>query len=144
MDMGRSHRFARFLSSRRLLQMRVPKSYDLDVKKLKKLLAQTFGTCGRVFVAFAVKDRKLYFVETDEDYEREADRTDGDQYRMSLEALARWYNPMDLNQKQVGNEPYSMDCPVFIYRAIFSENQQMDDSVRSRALDIYPYPPIQT
>ena len=108
MEMGRSHRFARFLGSRRLLQMRVPKSYDVDVTKLKDLLLQKFVICGRVFVPFAVKDRKLHLVETDEDFQREPQVHEGDVHRMSLEKLVEWYNPMSLNHKQVySNKPQS-------------------------------------
>jgi RNA-dependent RNA polymerase len=102
MEMGRSYRFARFLGSRRLLQLKVPKMWEVDWESLKQLLMQKFVLCGRVFVALAVKERKLYFVETDEDYDRDPKPSEGDQYRMSLEELIDWYNPMALNQKQVG------------------------------------------
>ncbi|KAI0088874.1 RNA dependent RNA polymerase-domain-containing protein [Irpex rosettiformis] len=104
MEMGRSHRFARFLGSRRLLQMRVPKTYTVDLAQIKELLLQKLVLCGRVFVAFAVKDRKLHFVEIDEDYERDPQVQEGDVYRKSLEELVEWFNPMQLNQKQKINK----------------------------------------
>ncbi|KAI0684509.1 RNA dependent RNA polymerase-domain-containing protein [Cytidiella melzeri] len=100
MEIGRSFRFARYLGSRRLLQLKVPQQWRTDWVGLKKLLMQKFVLCGRVFVAFAVKDRKLYFVEINENYEREDEPAEGDQYRMSLEELVEWYNPMRLNSQQ--------------------------------------------
>lgn len=101
MRMGRSYRFARFLGSRRLLQMKLPKLWNVDAEQLKKLFCQKFVLCGRVFVAFAVKDGKVCFVEINEDYGRSPSLPLGDNLRMSLETLVEWYNPMGLNGKQV-------------------------------------------
>ncbi|KAI0341433.1 hypothetical protein BDW22DRAFT_303425 [Trametopsis cervina] len=104
MKIGRSHRFARFLGSRRVLNMKIPTLYDADWELLKKLLAQKFVLCGRIYVAFAVKESKLYLLETDEDYGRAAQVSQGDHYRMTLDELISWYNPMHLNHKQKVNK----------------------------------------
>ncbi|GJE86474.1 RNA dependent RNA polymerase [Phanerochaete sordida] len=100
---GRSHRLARFLGSRRVLQVRIPEKalYDQrEMDALKAFFAHKFVLCGRVYSSFAVKDKKIYLVETDEDYERTSDKAEGDNLRMSLEDLVRWYNPLELNDKQ--------------------------------------------
>ncbi|EKM56512.1 uncharacterized protein PHACADRAFT_118286 [Phanerochaete carnosa HHB-10118-sp] len=100
---GRSHRLARFLGSHRVLHVKIPKEALYEQKEmdaLKDFLSHKFVLCGRVFVSFAVKDQKIYLVETDEDFERTADRKKGDHLRYSLEKLIEWYNPLDLNDKQ--------------------------------------------
>lgn len=100
MRMGRSHRFARYLGSRRILLMKLPKDmYSLGL--LKAYLEQKFVLCGRVYVPFAVKEGKVYMMEVDENYGREPRDAEGDQHRLSLEALVKWHNPLDLNWKQV-------------------------------------------
>jgi RNA-dependent RNA polymerase len=103
---GRSHRLARFLGSRRVLQIKLPAKAIFDpkeMKTIKKFLSQKFVLCGRVFAAFAVKDEKIYLVETNEDYEREPSPADGDYLRLSLLDLVKWYNPLELNAKQASS-----------------------------------------
>ncbi|THH01293.1 hypothetical protein EW026_g1385 [Hermanssonia centrifuga] len=100
MQMGRSHRFARFLGSRRILQIKLPKDYSTDWALMKKYFLQKFVLCGRVYVPFSVKDGKLYSMEINEDYERAVQVGEGDHYRLSLDEFVRWHNPMDLNAKQ--------------------------------------------
>lgn len=100
MQMTRSHRFARFLGSRRLLQMK--NSGDRrDIALERKFLMQRFILCGRVFVPFSSKDGKVYLMETNDDYERTPSDAEGDQHRLSLEEFVQWHNPMSLNQRQV-------------------------------------------
>lgn len=101
---GRSHRLARFLGSRRVLQVKLPEKATFDGKMMaaiKDFLCKKFVLCGRVFVPFAVKDKKVYLVETKENYERVPNIADGDQFRLTLPELINWYNPLDLNAKQV-------------------------------------------
>ena len=59
-----------------MLQIKLPEKtlYDQkEMNELKDLFAHKFVLCGRVFVAFVVKDQKVYLVETDEDFECVAD-----------------------------------------------------------------------
>lgn len=101
---GRSHRLGRYLGSRRVLQVKLPSEAvynDGVMKELRELLSKKFILCGRVFEAFSVKDEKVYLVETDENHQRAPKDSDGDQRRRSLKALIRWYNPLELNSKQV-------------------------------------------
>ncbi|KAI0095023.1 RNA dependent RNA polymerase-domain-containing protein [Irpex rosettiformis] len=99
MQMIRSHRFARFLGSRRLLQMK--HSGDRrDIALEQTFLMQRFVLCGRVFVPFSTKDGKVYLVETTENYERMGTDAQGDQYRLALEEFVEWHNPLALNRKQ--------------------------------------------
>jgi RNA-dependent RNA polymerase len=100
MQMTRSHRFARFLGSRRLLQIKLSASRR-DVAHERQFLLQKFVLCGRVFIPFSTKDGKVYLMETDENYERSAVPIQGDHYRISLQDFVRWHNPMDFNRNQV-------------------------------------------
>ena len=105
MQMTRSHRFARFLGSRRILQMK----HSGDRRNIaleRKFLMQKFVLCGRVFVPFSTKDSKVYLVETTEDYERKATDAQGDGHRLALEEFVQWHNPLAMNQKQVGHYMY--------------------------------------
>ncbi|KAI0640255.1 RNA dependent RNA polymerase-domain-containing protein [Trametes polyzona] len=100
MEMRKSCRFARFLGSRRLLQVTVPREIqNKHGDKLKEFFLQKFVLCGRVFVAFGMKDGKIFLMETREDHERGA-RVMGDAQRMSLEEFVDWHNPLDRNGKQ--------------------------------------------
>ena len=103
---GRSHRLARYLGSRRVLQIKIPEQSthsQATMRSLREFLAHKFVLLGRVFAAFSVKDDKIYLVETEEDYERSPRDSEGDQYRCSLRALVDWYNPLELNAGQVSN-----------------------------------------
>ncbi|TFY77228.1 hypothetical protein EWM64_g6785 [Hericium alpestre] len=101
-EMTRSNRFARFLGSRRLLELRVGHKLKYADDTLKTRLAKRFVLCGRVFVPIDSKDGKVYLMETDEDYERCSAPSEGDQQRMSLQDFIAWHNPLSRNYKQVG------------------------------------------
>lgn len=101
MRKGRSHRFARYLGSRRILLLKLPKLYAAEMDSLRHWLEQQFVLCGRKFVPFAVKDKKVYMCEVDEDFERAPRREEGDQHRKSLREIVDWHNPLALNNEQV-------------------------------------------
>ena len=102
MEKRRSHRFARFCGSRRILQIRVPeKLIYQEAAQLKEFFQQRFVLCGRIFVPFHVKDTSLYLVETNEDWERRSQEAFGDQYRRSFSEFINWHNPPRYNHEQV-------------------------------------------
>lgn len=97
-----STRIARFLGSRRILHLSVAESFSFkDERGLKKFLNQKFILCGRVFLALKSKEGKVYLVEVNEDYERRARLTEGDNKRKSFLEIIDWHNPMDRNKEQV-------------------------------------------
>lgn len=99
----RSHRFARKLSSRRVIQIRVPKTLLEDSAisdKIKAYLAQRFVLLGRTYIPFHVKDGSVYMIEGNQDYERQPQEWCGDQHRLSFVEFMEWHNPMALNMKQ--------------------------------------------
>lgn len=101
---GRSHRISRFLGSRRLLQVKLPDGVMYEAKSVRtihELLSKKFVLCGRVFVPFAIKDGKTYFVETDEDFERTSCIDQCDHLRLPFALFIEWYNPLELNKTQV-------------------------------------------
>ncbi|KAF7790007.1 hypothetical protein EIP86_000955 [Pleurotus ostreatoroseus] len=100
MRKGRSHRFARYLGSRRILLLKLPKQLYSEMESLKSWLEQHFVICGRKFVPFAVKDKKVYMCEVNEDVDRSPRNEEGDQYRTTLQDLVEWHNPLPLNSKQ--------------------------------------------
>ncbi|KAF8648909.1 hypothetical protein AX16_006144 [Volvariella volvacea WC 439] len=101
MEKRRSYRFARFLGSRRILQLKVPDEVvNNDNERVRQWLRRKFIICGRVFMAFHSKDSSVYMMETDENYERETATWCGDQYRLSFSQFIHWHNPFDLNQNQ--------------------------------------------
>ncbi|KAF9236846.1 RNA dependent RNA polymerase-domain-containing protein [Melanogaster broomeanus] len=101
-EIRRSHRFSRFLGSRRILQVRVVDDllykYGDDVRSL--LTSSKFILCGRVFVPFHAKEGSVYMMETNEDYQRTANWRDGDQFRKSLKDFLDWHNPLHFNSSQ--------------------------------------------
>lgn len=98
----RSYRLARFLGSRRILQLRIPKDLIYkENKQLKKFLQHKFVLCGRIFVPLFAKDHAVYLVETTENYERMAADWAGDQFRMSFKDIINWHNPLLFNANQV-------------------------------------------
>jgi len=102
MEKRRSHRFARFCGSRRILQIRIPAKYIFEeATQLKEFFRQRFVLCGRIFVPFYAKDHSLYLVETNEDWERQSREAFGDQHRKSFTEFVNWHNPPECNQKQV-------------------------------------------
>lgn len=136
---GRSHRLARFLGSRRVLQVRIPEKalYDQnEMDALKNFFAHKFVLCGRVFASFAVKDKKIYLVETSEDFERAPMQGEGDDRRMSLEELVRWYNPLELNDKQVSSVYHPRSLPLLT--VVIPEFEQVRSSLRPRAIHLCP------
>jgi RNA-dependent RNA polymerase len=99
LESTRSFRFARFLGSRHLLQVRVPE--DLLGDGASAYMQQKFVICGRVFVPFQAKENSVYLMETDENVDRAPDVQQGDQHRMSFGQFVEWFNPLSLNYKQV-------------------------------------------
>jgi RNA-dependent RNA polymerase len=100
LESTRSCGFARFLGSRHLLQVRVPKKLLGD--EARAYMQQKFVICGRVFVPFQAKENNVYMMETDENVDRVPDVQQGDQHRMSFSQFVEWFNPLSLNYKQVG------------------------------------------
>jgi hypothetical protein len=102
MEKRRSHRFARYLGSRRMIQLRIPD--DLVNKELRNVtdyLSQKFVLCGRVFVSLHAKENSVYMIETNEDYERQPGSWCGDEYRRTFADVVDWHNPLGLNKNQV-------------------------------------------
>ncbi|KAI0829054.1 RNA dependent RNA polymerase-domain-containing protein [Trametes gibbosa] len=100
METRKSCRFARFLGSRRLIQVSVSREMlRTHGDTLKDFFKQKFILCGRVFVAFGMKEGKIFLMETQEDYER-GSRVLSDARRMSLEEFVNWHNPLDKNGNQ--------------------------------------------
>ncbi|KXN85003.1 putative RNA-dependent RNA polymerase SHL2 [Leucoagaricus sp. SymC.cos] len=101
MEKRRSHRFARYCGSRRILQLRLPKDVmQKESAKLKEFLQRKFVLCGRTFIPFHAKDRGLYMVEINEDFDRKPQDEFGDQYRISFADFINWHNPPEYNHKQ--------------------------------------------
>ncbi|KAH9176853.1 RNA dependent RNA polymerase-domain-containing protein [Lactarius sanguifluus] len=91
--MQRSNRFARFLGSRRILQVKLSK--DLQFAKesgIPEHLGSRFLFCGRVFAPFAAKDSS--------DVDRNLDPHQGDDTRISLWDFIEWHNPLSKNMNQ--------------------------------------------
>lgn len=101
-SMQRSNRFARFLGSRRILQLKLSKElqYAKDSGILEHL-GSRFLFCGRVFAPFASKDSSVYMMELNEDVDRSPDRHQGDDTRISLWDFIEWHNPLSSNKNQV-------------------------------------------
>ncbi|KAH9043657.1 RNA dependent RNA polymerase-domain-containing protein [Lactarius pseudohatsudake] len=99
--MQRSNRFARFLGSRRILQVKLSK--DLQFSKdsgIPEHLGSRFLFCGRVFAPFAAKDSSVYMMELNEDVDRNVDHHQGDDTRISLWDFIEWHNPLSKNMNQ--------------------------------------------
>ncbi|KAL7284967.1 hypothetical protein ACG7TL_000056 [Trametes sanguinea] len=134
MEMRKSTRFARFLGSRRILQISIPQSMRYaQADNLKEFLMNKFILCGRVFVAFGAKDSKVFLMETNEDYER-GRRVPGDDQRLSLEEFIAWHNPMDKNGNQAVSKwatrfdlGLSVSVPVLSFNPKYMYN--IDDEV---------------
>lgn len=104
-SMQRSNRFARFLGSRRILQVKLSK--DLQYAKdsgVPEHLSSRFLFCGRVFAPFASKDSSVYMMELNEDEDRSPDYHQGDDTRISLWDFIKWHNPLSLNMNQPMNK----------------------------------------
>lgn len=135
---GRSHRISRFLGSRRLLQVKLPDGVMYEAKSvinIRELLSKKFVLCGRVFVPFAIKDGKTYFVETDENFERTSRVDQCDHLRLSFTRFIEWYNPLGLNKTQV--------CSTLQFVTLliqYAESQQVCCSDRPWIIDVDPSP----
>ncbi|KAG2116227.1 RNA dependent RNA polymerase-domain-containing protein [Suillus cothurnatus] len=102
-EIRRSHRFARFLGSRRILQVRVPDNltYDKVGSALREfLISSKFVLCGRVFVPFHAKEGSVYLFETNQNIDRRTKPGDGDSHRLTLYQFVKWHNPLWLNSMQ--------------------------------------------
>jgi hypothetical protein len=115
-EIRRSHRFARFLGSRRILQVRVQDSlmYEKVGDEVRNFLTSSkFVLCGRVYVPFHAKEGSLYLFETKENIDRQTNSDDGDCHRLSLYDFVQWHNPLRLNSKQVNIVPsHWLDSPL--------------------------------
>ena len=101
-SMQRSNRFARFLGSRRILQIKLSK--ELQYAKdsgITEHLGSRFLFCGRVFAPFASKDSSVYMMELNEDVDRSPDYHQGDDTRITLWDFIGWHNPLSSNMDQV-------------------------------------------
>ncbi|KAF8131526.1 RNA dependent RNA polymerase-domain-containing protein [Boletus edulis] len=101
-EIRRSHRFSRFLGSRRILQVRVVDDlmYKCGDEVRTFLSSSRFILCGRVFLPFHAKEGSMYMMETDQNYERLPNDQDGDRLRMSLNDFTNWHNPLQPNSHQ--------------------------------------------
>ncbi|EDR15354.1 uncharacterized protein LACBIDRAFT_301565 [Laccaria bicolor S238N-H82] len=105
LEKRRSHRFARFYGSRRIIQLRIPDDMvTKDNATVKQFLSQKFILLGRIFVPFHSKDGGVYMVETDQNSGRIPKGSCGDQYRLSFDAFMRWHNPLEYNFKQAASK----------------------------------------
>ncbi|KAG6860856.1 hypothetical protein C0995_006720 [Termitomyces sp. Mi166 len=124
MENKRSYRLARFLGSRRILQLKIPRDLIFEEnKQLRQFMRHKFVLCGRVFVPFFAKDHAVYLVETDEDYERCGAHWAGDQFRWPFEHIINWHNPLQFNAKQPINKyatrfalAFSTSIPVLEFK----------------------------
>ena len=106
MEMRKSCRAARFLGSRRMLQVSIPQNVvNNRGDDLRAFFKQKFILCGRVFVAFLPKDKKVFLMEIPEDYER-GGRVPGDERRITLTDFIAWHNSMERNGAQVRSPFY--------------------------------------
>ncbi|THH18623.1 hypothetical protein EW146_g2394 [Bondarzewia mesenterica] len=98
---SKSHRVARYLGSRHILEIKLPEMGKFDPNsQSRKMLLDKFVLCGRVYVPFDAKDGKVYAVETTENYGRRSDNSQGDDHRLSFQQFIQWYNSLSLNNKQ--------------------------------------------
>lgn len=98
MEMRKSCRFSRLLGSRRLLQFKLPaKNFDEG----NPLLFKRFVLLGRIFLCLCAKEKTIYAIEINEDYQRLARSSQGDQFRMSFEEFMLSQNPLEFNHEKV-------------------------------------------
>ena len=102
LESTRSYRFARFLGSPRIAQIRIDiKLIQKEREQIHTFLSQNFVVCGRVFRPFASKDDSTYMMQPNVNFGRTPDPFFGDQHRYSFAEFLTWHNPLDLNSKQV-------------------------------------------
>ncbi|KAI6015621.1 RNA dependent RNA polymerase-domain-containing protein [Pisolithus marmoratus] len=101
-EIRRSHRFARYLGSRRILQVRVPDKvlYQRGDEVRRFFRCHKFILCGRVFLPFHAKEGAVYMVETNYDFGHQCNPHEGDHYRLSFMDFINWHNPFKLNSHQ--------------------------------------------
>ena len=104
--LGKSNRATREMGSLSILQVKYDASifYDRAAEDVvKSILRGPLVICGRTYLIWAVKakDLKVFFVETDQDYERSPNRRLGDHLRRSFADFIQWMNPVELNAGQV-------------------------------------------
>ena len=137
--MKRSNRFARFLGSRRILQVKLSKELKFAKDQAAvEHLSSPFVLCGRVFVPFASKEGSVYMMEVNEDEDRNPDNSQGDDTRISLWDFIEWHNPMTLNQNQVRTPRRPCHFPDFFVAAY----EQMVDAVRPWPLHVSSSSPV--
>ncbi|KAM6498847.1 RNA dependent RNA polymerase domain containing protein [Amanita muscaria] len=101
MEKRRSHRFARYCGSRRILQVRIPDDkLGEGTDLIRERLCHRFVLCGRVFVPFHAKEGTVYMVEIDDFSCRQLRRDCGDQFLMPFSTFVNWHNPLELNKSQ--------------------------------------------
>lgn len=102
LEMRKSYRFARFLGSRRIIRLRIPDNFLYrNHQAVLNFVSACLVICGRVYAPFHAKEKKAYYMETNDDYERVPSESEGDQHRLSLEQFIKWHNPLHLNYDQV-------------------------------------------
>lgn len=101
-EIRRSHRFARYLGSRRILQVRVPDSflYQQGDEVRRFFGCHKFILCGRVFLPFHAKEGGVYMVENNQGFGHQCNPQDGDHYRLPFMDFINWHNPFKLNSHQ--------------------------------------------
>ncbi|KAA1479572.1 hypothetical protein DENSPDRAFT_886867 [Dentipellis sp. KUC8613] len=120
-EMTRSNRFARFLSSRRMIKIKLPKTANFDADgSVRVALARKFVLCGRVFVPIDAKDGKGYLKETSEDYECGGRESEGDLRRMSFAQFIQLHNTLSRNSKQEPCLVSHADFAVLVKRSAIS------------------------
>lgn len=101
-EVRRSHRFGRYLGSRRILQVRVPdelfRQRGDEVRRFFE--CHKFILCGRVFLPFHAKEGGVYMVETDNGFGHQCNPHEGDHYRLAFMDFINWHNPFRLNSHQ--------------------------------------------
>ncbi|KAF7965380.1 hypothetical protein HWV62_44091 [Athelia sp. TMB] len=99
LESTRSHRFGRFLGSRRFVQMRIDSNaLQRERDEVIAYLSRDFIICGRVFRPFTSKDDSVYLVETTLNHELRLPRAEeGDNLRVSYGEFIQWHNPLDRN-----------------------------------------------
>ncbi|KAI5998175.1 RNA dependent RNA polymerase-domain-containing protein [Pisolithus albus] len=101
-EVRRSHRFGRYLGSRRILQVKVPdglfRQRGDEVRRFFE--SHKFILCGRVFLPFHAKEGGVYMVETNNGFGHQCNPHEGDHHRLAFMDFINWHNPFRLNSHQ--------------------------------------------
>lgn len=137
MEQRSSCEFSRFLTSKGLLQVRVPEKlmYGEASIKAREFFSQKFILCGRCFMAFSAKEGKVYMMETNEDFERQSNDRYGDGMRMSFASFVEWFNPLHLNSDQVYPSLISSHRICILNMFDWSDDNKMGRSFRLGSFD---------